>query len=95
MIKKLKTIIMLILSIFICSSFNSNTSFAATSTDKYNPVSVSLNSDYTEKISQSNAEYWYKFTTTSNNAFYRMTYKNLSINGYCKFYIYTEDDEEV
>ena len=55
---------------------------------------INLESTYTNSI---DAEYcldedWFKFTTTSNDAFYRITYKNLN-EVEVKLYYYVEKGE--
>lgn len=88
--KKLRTLLVLILSIFICHGFSiSNAAQGAVS----NATTIFLNTDYTGQISSKNDAKWYKFTTTSNKSFYRLELKNLSIKDNCYFEVYTKNNE--
>ena len=45
---------------------------------------ISLNTQYTTNRTNGTAQEWYKFTTVSYNAFYKVTYKNINVS-YCNY----------
>lgn len=57
--------------------------------------SVSVDTDYVSTLSNTNTSGWYKFTTKNEPGYYGIWFKNLSINGSFRFYVYDSLDSSL